>query len=213
MRTKTLLLSAAVGVAGLFAASAQTVYSVNSVGYVNLTLPVGFSMIANPLDAGTGNNVVGALLNASQFQDGTTIYKFNPGTGAYTLNVVDFGEWTLPNMTLAPGEGVFINVLGAPVSVTMVGEVPQGSLSQALPAGFSIQASQVPQQGQLDTVLNFPAVDGDVVYLFNNTSGAYTIHAFDFGAWDNPPVPKVGESFFVNKTSATDWTRTFSVNN
>ncbi len=213
MRTKLLLLSAAVGAVGLVAANAQTVYSVNSVGYVNLTLPVGFSMIANPLDAGAGNNTVGALLDPAKFTEGTTIYKFNPVTSSYTLNVVDFGAWTLPDMTLSPGEGVFINVLSASVTATFVGEVPQGPLSQALPSGFSIQASQVPQEGQLDTVLGFPAVDGDVVYLFDNGSGAYTIHAFDFGDWSTPPVPSVGESFFVNKISAANWTRTFSVNN
>jgi hypothetical protein len=213
MRTKTLLLSAAVGVAGLVAASAQTVYSVNSVGYVNSTFPVGFSMIANPLDAGTGNNTVSALLDPALFAEGTTIYKFNPSTSNYTLNVVDFGAWTLPDMTLNPGEGVFINVLSSPVTVTFVGEVPQGDLTQALPAGFSIQASQVPQEGQLDTVLGFPATDGDVVYLFDNGANGYTIHAFDFGDWSTPPVPSVGESFFVNKIAATDWTRSFSVNN
>ena len=47
MRTKTLLLTAALAAAGVVSSMAQ-VYSVNSVGYVNLTLPNGFSMIANP---------------------------------------------------------------------------------------------------------------------------------------------------------------------
>jgi hypothetical protein len=50
MRTKTLLLTAALAVAGLSSASAQ-VYSVNAVGYINLSLPKGFSMICNQLKA------------------------------------------------------------------------------------------------------------------------------------------------------------------
>jgi hypothetical protein len=212
MRTKTLLLSAAVGAVGLLASNAQ-VYSVNSVGYVNLAIPTGFSMIANPLN--TSDNTVGSLLNpaTSGLPDGTTLYKFNPANGQYQVNVLDFGEWALPAMTLNPGEGAFIQHGGAPTSVTFVGEVAQGALTQNIPQGFSIQASQVPQSGQLDTVLGFPAVDGDTVFMFVNATGQYSVHVFDFGDWSIPPVPRVGESFFVQKAAATVWTRTFSVNN
>ena len=47
MRTKTLILTAFVGALGIAGASAQ-VYSVNAVGYVNKSLPKGFSIVANP---------------------------------------------------------------------------------------------------------------------------------------------------------------------
>ena len=81
MRTKTLLLSAAVGAAGLVAASAQTVYSVNSVGYINLSVPAGFSMIANQLDNGTGNTVADVLT----VPDGTVVFKYDPQTSGGLL--------------------------------------------------------------------------------------------------------------------------------
>lgn len=212
MRTKTLLLSAAVGAAGLLAASAQ-VYSVNSVGYVNLAIPPGFSMIANPLNA--ADNTIGALFDPAKtgLPDGTTIYKFNSSTGQYSVNVLDFGAWANPSDTLNPGEGAFIRNVGPATTITFVGEVMQGTLTQSLPQGFSIQASQVPQSGQLDTDLGFPAVDGDTVFMFVNSTGQYSVHAFDFGAWNVPPVPAVGESFFVQKIAAATWTRNFSVNN
>ena len=51
MRTKTLLLTAIVGALGFTAAQAQ-VYSVNAVGYVNKSIPSGFSIVANPLNNG-----------------------------------------------------------------------------------------------------------------------------------------------------------------
>ena len=61
MRTKTLLLTAFVGALGFTAAQAQ-VYSVNAVGYVNKSIPAGFSIVANPLNNGEnkGADVFGA---------------------------------------------------------------------------------------------------------------------------------------------------------
>lgn len=205
MRTKALLLTAAFVAAGVAAASAQ-VYSVNAVGYVNLQVPKGFSLIANPLKAAT--NTVGSLLASAP--DGTTVYKFNGKS--YDINAKDFGDFANPAQALNPGEGAFVNAPSA-FGVTFVGEVLQGSLTNAIPAGFSIRSSLVPQAGQLDTVLKFPVVDGDVVYRFNNAKNSYDIFTYDFGAWDTAPVPAVGESFFVKKAAAVNWVRDFSVNN
>jgi hypothetical protein len=73
MRTKLLLSAAVLGVAGVIAASAQ-VYSVNVVGYINVAVPPGFSMIANQLDS--GNNTVGSLMPS--VPELTVLYKFVP---------------------------------------------------------------------------------------------------------------------------------------
>jgi hypothetical protein len=117
MRTKTYLLSAAVGAVGLLAANAQ-VYSVNSVGYVNLNLPTGFSMIANPLNA--PDNTIGALLPS--FPLFGNLYKWT-GTG-FDIATFTPGGWDKPDITLAPGEGAFVNIDTA-TTVTFVGEVMQ----------------------------------------------------------------------------------------
>lgn len=210
MRTKTLILTAALGLVGIATSVAQ-VYSVNAVGYVNVAVPVGFSMIANPLDAGTGNNVVSKLF--ASVPEGTTIYKFNSTTGSYSINTFEFGEWGNAAETMAPGDGAFIkNTTAAAFTVTFVGEVMQGNLSNPIPAGLSIKSSMVPQSGKLDADLKFPVAEGDTVYQFNNSKNGYDLATFEFGEWA-APVPKVGESFFVKKAAAADWTRTFSVNN
>lgn len=209
MRTKTLLLTAALAAAGVVTSVAQTVYSVNAVGYVNLTIPSGFSIIANPLDAGAGNNTVSKLFASAP--EGTTIYKYTGST--FTLNVLDLGEWSNPNETIEPGEGVFIRIPGSTdATITFVGEVKQGDLSNPLPAGFSLKSSQVPQSGQLDTVLGFPAAEGDTIYMFNAASDTYSLHVYDLGEWSSAPVPAVGQGFWVRKVAATTWTRNFSVN-
>src|SRR5947207_10303632 len=55
MRTKTLLLTAALAAAGAASAMAQNVYSVNAVGYANVSVPSGFSMIACPFEQTSGD--------------------------------------------------------------------------------------------------------------------------------------------------------------
>jgi hypothetical protein len=114
-------------------------------------------------------------------------------------------------MTLNPGEGAFIFNPGDAFDALFVGEVMQGSaLTTPLVQGFQIVSSIVPQSAELDTVLGFPVAEGDVVYQFNNATGTYSITAFEFGEWA-PPVPAVGEAFFVNKVAAVDWVRNFTV--
>jgi hypothetical protein len=100
------------------------------------------------------------------------------------------------------------------LTVTFVGEVPQGTLTTAIPAGFSIVSSQVPQEGTA-VALGYTPVGGDQLYFWNETTQRYGISTYDadFG-FDNPlPTLSVGEAFFIRKNAAGTWTRTFSVNN
>ncbi len=204
MRTKTLLLTAALGVAGVASSMAQ-VYSVNAVGYVNLTIPKGFSIVANPLNASA--NTISALFASAP--DGTTIYKYNNATGKYAINSFSFGQWDNASDTLTPGQGAFISVLSTYTN-TFVGEVMQGSLTNAIAKGFSIISSQVPQTGKLSTDLGYAAKEGDTVYKFSNATSKYVQSNFSFGSWDTEPTINVGEGFFISTTAATVWTRTFS---
>lgn len=194
------------------------VYSVNAVGFVNLDIPGGYSIIANPLNA-SNNNVTNIL--SGQVPDGTTVYKLVGGNYQINGAAVIGGEtaWDDETMTLNPGEGFFIRNPGTnSFKLTFVGEVPQGNLTNSLPAGFSLKSSQVPQSALLNGTngLNFPAVDGDTIYLLRN--GSYLITGFvadptapNGGIWDSgDPIPNVGEGFFVRKVAATQWTRTFS---
>lgn len=210
MRTKTLLLTAAVSAVGLSSSMAQQVFSVNAVGFVNVSIPKGLSLVANPLKA--ASNTVKDLFAVSP--DGTTVYKYDGVS--FSINTLDLGAWGDEAQTLLPGEGAFVrNIAAAPIAITFVGEVMQGSLSNPIdgPGKLSIKSSQVPQAGKLVTDLQFPAVDGDTVYQYNNAAGQYDIHALDLGEWSGgEPVIALGEAFFVRKADKSDWKRTFSVN-
>jgi hypothetical protein len=208
MRTKALFLAAAIGVASVVATSAQ-VYSVNTVGYVNVTLSEGYNLIANPLE--TTSNTIADLLPGV---DGLAVFKFEDGTGYVSANYVELlGGWDNPGITLDPGEGAFVlHPGGADVTVTFVGQVAEGSLSNPLPAGLSMKSSQVPQAGSL-SALGYPVADGDTVYTYDPASG-YTVSNYVelLGGWDNgEPSLEVGDAMFVSKAAATSWDRDFTV--
>ena len=104
MRTKTLLLTAALSAAGLLSASAQTaVYSVNIVGYINKTLGTGLSLIANQLNA-TPDNSVPTLFGTPA--GSVTVSKFNKSRGNFDSAVYDPDSgWSLPTGGMAPEMG------------------------------------------------------------------------------------------------------------
>jgi len=217
MKTKTFLLAGLVCAASALASVAQTVYSVNAVGFVNTVLPSGFSMISNPLNGAT--NTITALFQGAPVPNGSKVYKFNPGTGGFAANSFLFGNWSDTTMTLLPGEGVFFKNNGVAFTNTFVGNVPAGALTNAIPSGFSIVSSQVPQQGLVDTDLLFPAANGDALFFFNNGTGNYDRYGFLFGSWAGPggsttaPLVAVGQAFWVKKSVAVNWVRTFSIAN
>jgi len=218
MRTKTLLLTAALAAAGIASSKAQ-VYSVNAVGYVNTTLVPKFNLVSNPLDNKAGNKIGDLFKNITpSIPNALTVYKLK-STGYVTAVYDDldqaFGPAAAAAEPLNPGEGVFVRNPGtANLTVTFVGEVPQGNLSNPLPQGFSIRASQVPQGGTA-AFTGLTGQQGDKIFLWNKTTQAYQTSVFDdiVNDWDPALRPvEVGEAFFIFKKAAGTWNRTFNVN-
>src|ERR1041384_6863088 len=120
MRTKALLVAAAITVVGLATSLAQSnVYSLNVVGYHNISTTAGqFKLIANQLN--TANNSIGSIL--TNVPHGTFFYKYNAGWGTFDYDT-DLGGWDPDgNATLNPGEGGLIKTPSA-ITITFVGEV------------------------------------------------------------------------------------------
>jgi hypothetical protein len=215
MRTKTLAVIAAIGAAGVATSMAQ-VFSVNAVGYVNKTIPANsFALISNPLMAAT--NTVNALFQP--VPPGFQVYIFTPGTG-YTVGTFDdlsgaFIPDAAGNAQIKPGQGVFVkNPTATPVTITFVGEVPQGNLSTPLVAGLQIVSSQVPQAGTAKD-LGLTGAAGDQIFQWNTGTQKYAASTFDDLANDWIPALTpldVGDAFFLKKVAAGTWTRTFNVN-
>jgi hypothetical protein len=206
MRTKALILTAAIGAAGLTASLAQDpVYSVNAVGYINLSLPAGFALVANQLNNG-GNTLDEVITGVAT---GTTFTQFNGSAFVESIYIEGLG-WDNKTLTLAPGQAGYVNS-AAPQTVTLVGEVPQGELTVQVPSGLSMASSMVPQSVSLDTI-GIPVETSDSVIFFRD--GGFVESLFIEGLGFTPEaVPAVGEGFWINKAgAAASWTRTFSVN-
>lgn len=202
MRTKALLLTAALSVAAAATSMAQAVYSVNIVGYINLQLTPGFSLIANQLNA-SPNNKVSTLLPAPP--NNTAVFKFNKTSGGFdVMNFVD-GAWDSDALSLAPGEGAFVSIDAefAPTGATFtfVGEVQKAGGQVAIGNGFQVVSSLIPQGGTL-AALEFVPQEGDVVFKFNKASGGFDVSNFVDGAWDAEPSVAIGESFFLSSSGA-----------
>lgn len=233
MRTKTLLLTAAVITAGIAASQAQ-VYSVNAVGYVNVTVGNGYNLIANPLN-GTNNNVNTVIPTAP---DSSLIFKWNNNSQGFppSTTFFDFGAgnpdtgWydgdNKSSLVLNPGDAIYFVNPGAQTTLTFVGDVPQGNnLTVPVGANYGFYSSIVPRQAGL-TALNFPAADSMLLFFFNQAQQRYnqSLTYFDFGVgnpdsgWydgDNKvdPAPAVGQGFLIyNPSTARNWTQSFTVN-
>jgi len=226
MRTKTLLAAAAIVAASLASSQAQSnVYSLNVVGYVNVTCAPGFTMVNNPLKA--TDNTIATLFkddqNGGTVPAGSASFAFV--NGAYIISSSDEfgGGWTGPSQTITNSQGTFFqNNTASPTTITFVGEVPQGALNVNLIPGFNMVGSPVPQAGFIGN-LGLASQGGDTVYIFK--SGAYSIYSNDEfgGGWSGSdldfdavqgPTLAVGQAMFYFRSDAVGvptWTRNFTV--
>jgi hypothetical protein len=185
-------------------------FSINVIGYATMTLPPGFSMISNPFDS--SSNSVSELFK--DWPNGAMFSRFDMGLFRLTENCLQGGKWTNPHEQLAVGEGaLFFNPISDYKPLSFWGEVMQGSsLSIPVPAGFSVRSSLIPQAGDLVEDLKFPIAEGDVIHLFDRDAQKYVSHPFEDGKWKSgAPVIGIGESFWVAKTSAKNWTRDLTI--
>jgi hypothetical protein len=207
---------------------AQAVYSVNVVGYVNLTMSRGFNLVANQLDA-TPDNKLGSVLPSVPAESQVLKFKnnnytrddFDPGSGGW----ID-AETLEPSVrSISPGEGFFYyNPTTGPLTITTVGQVKTGNgLSVGLDASqFTLISAITPQDLALTAANSFPVAQ-DMQYLsYNGATQLYNTRLdFDSGGWINSetldpvtaPVATVGSGFFIyNPGTATSWTRDFNPN-
>jgi hypothetical protein len=195
MRTKTLLLGAATLAAGVVTSLAANTYSVNVVGYINVTVQPGYNLIANQLDI-DGVDAISTVLDPGtpSSQDGAFTLKFH--SGAYnqdfydgTGNTIGFIGWydgitgNPSTNTVAPGTGFFyFNPTGSAATLTLTGTVLQGTNSIPLPAGYSLDSVVVPEAITLDTTAtnNFPVADGAFYLSYTNVGHGGNYATQDF---------------------------------
>jgi hypothetical protein len=226
MRTKTMLLSALLGTLGSVSVMAQStnVYSLNAVGYINITAQPGFNIISCPLMASPDNTINTLLTNGNGQYKKWDFYAWSPAAAAYTEDIGTAGGWlNLGTNTLNPGQaGWLYNPSNTPVTITFVGTVPSGTNAVTLVANsFNLISSILPTSGDIVTnsLMNFTnGVKKDQAYMWNNATASYSESiAGAGGAWaigGNPFETNVGGGFWYLNLQATNnfWTESFSVN-
>jgi hypothetical protein len=239
MRTKTLLLSTLLGALGSVAVNAQTnVYSLNAVGYVNVTAFPGYNMISCPLIASPDNTVGTLFNNASGQYTGDSVFFYNPATGQLGSDqaqaiggrgTTNANGWANNGTNLlAPGVACwFQNAGSSNVTLTFVGTVPSGSLTNTLVPGYNMVGSILPTSGDVasNSLMNLTNYNiNDEVFLYSNPSNSFTIFQsgagrnFGFGfngnwtAGGDPIIPNVGQGFWYQNTgAAVNWVENYSV--
>ena len=176
-----------------------------------LSLPSGYSLIANQLDSTLpgGNTLNNIWPNAA---NGTAFYKYSCSGWTSYVYSTDDGQWDPDgNATLNPGEGARI-YLPSPATITFTGTPHVPVLPVVLPCGcnaynlLSRQTTNAPTTFQDLTGFN-PAEGTRLYRLSPGASGCssplvappcYTVYTFSAGIWD-PATPSLnlGESAFI----------------
>jgi hypothetical protein len=235
MRTKVLICAAALA-ASLASSMAQNVYSLNVVGYVNVTLPTHqFTAVANPLDASmggtfaTGNdmtNLFNINTTSPALANGSSIATFNSALNNYNTAIGYVGltkKWG-GNFSMPPGKAaLYFNNGAADTVVTFTGQVPQGTYNVGtLPSHqFSLVGSPVPIGGNITnstTAVGLVPANGDSVATFNsglnnwNTASGWVQLTKKWGSTASSTIG-AGQGFlyFNNGASANNWVSNFTV--
>jgi hypothetical protein len=218
MRTKALLALAAFVVSAATCVAQSNVYSLNIVGYVNVDVAKGLTLIANPLKPSDGNYNITNTITLPDDADGALIYKWAGSTWSADTPVWIGGFGWDKGVDMALGEAFFIN---SPVAtkITFVGEVQTGAIQNTLNPGLNVVANKVPvdQNWPGRTVGN----DGDLIYTWGGTAWSPNNWGFIEGfGWDNGaadtnvdgPMLKAGTGVIYSNTknTAITWTQNFN---
>jgi hypothetical protein len=161
------------------------VYSPNEAGYLQVELPAGYGLIANPFDC--GRNTVAEVLGEA-WAIGTTVYQFDASRQAYTATQFGDGAWLNPGERLSTGTGAFIHL--ATLSTLVLGGLTDRSATHPeLEGGWNLVGPPV-------AASSIVPEDGDRIVILA-ADNSYQYYSFDFGEWE-PAVPSVrlGEGFW-----------------
>jgi hypothetical protein len=130
----------------------------------------------------------------------------------FKANVWSGGVWSDPAQILNPGQGfIFYNPGAGPFTVTFLGVIPQGRLSNAIPAGWSIRCAMFPASGGISRRTKLELTPGDHIFFWE--AGTFRQYTFLGGqSWfPEEPESRAARAFFVFANKAVLWEADFSL--
>jgi len=209
-----MLMGAAAFAVGALSSSAQTVYSVNVVGYVNEVFAgtnapgnpshhSQYTLVSNPLDNGSGNTITQLFASQGSNIYGDTAYYFSPTLQGFVADLNSYG-WGAPNIALPPGSGFFFLNTGPTFTNTFVGTVIQAPAITPVPLipGYSLASSTFPVGGFIQD-LGLNASNGDTVYMFSQSLQGFIamLDSYGWGATPGFNVDPVKGPYLTNGIS------------
>lgn len=215
MRTKTLLLSAAALVAGVFASQAQSnVYSANVVGYVNSTVTSSYNLVATPLD-NNGSNDLNSLLGS--LPNKSTVQTWN-GTGFTIANKSGSPSVWSPDTVVPPGTGFFIKLGSGSITNPFVGQVlvnNGGSVTNNLPASYTLVGSPIPYADDLNDTNNYLGLlnmpNKSTIQVWNGTGYTIINKSGSPSTWSPDQTIQPGQGFFIKVSSPSSWVQSLNL--
>lgn len=198
MLGKSLLIA---GIVGLTVASVDLRAQSVGVGFNIIELPQGSSLVSNPFQA--GSNLVSDLFTA--VPDGFSVSKMIDGEWQASVWSADSSSWSVPNMSLSPGEGARID---SPVAYQWftTGKPLVGQLQNWIPEGDSARGSRLAVGGLVSTDLGLSAPDGTTLFNVDNDGNLVSVAVFTGGSWiPEEPNMSVGGAFVFSSPSAFEW--------
>jgi hypothetical protein len=197
-------------------------YSLNIVGYAAVTVAPGYSLLANPLNAGVTNgaNEVMSILDGEQILTWTGSrfdqVGYDSGFGGW---VGADGQTPVKPPSLPPGKGFFfLNPAPTATNLTFVGEVglaPGSPNCLYLPPGYSLIGSPLPATVNQITnpPVSMPVIDGMSILEWSGTHYLQTGFDSGFGGWvlgdgvtpSVAPPYSIGQGFFFLNPSASPY--------
>ena len=197
MRTLSKIASFSALAAMAMSAWSQNVYSLNGVGYINLTIYAGDNLIANQLSESPDNTLNTIFANTAGVLSGSTFSEWNPAANQLLpLSVFDGTSWSI-NYCLSPnGVG---GVLDSPANtaVTLVGDIVNFDITPGGGGGYTfvppargpgtcLLSVAAPLVGAtFEQVIGSDPIAGDSVETLDAGTQTYTTTTFNGTAWDD----------------------------
>ncbi len=193
------------------------------VGFANVTIPAGSSLIANPFQQADDsqnpqNSAAGwfkflqqNLTNTPVLPYGSILTEWNGVNFVGETNLATQVGW-FPNgdNLMVPGRSAFFINPTNSFSVPFAGWMPQQTISKSIVAGENYVSSLVAIAGHVQTDLGYNPNSGDKVLLWNGTNFTTNTYTYPTGWSPSEPYIKIGEGFVILAVQSNIWTKTLS---